>query len=246
MKRLLAAGSGPIYQLGRAFRGGESGAWHNPEFTMLEWYRPGWDETRLAHEALALIAVLAGVHHSATRDYQVLFRRHTGLDAHRASLPELQAAAGALEPAMAAESDRGSVLDFLFVARVRPLLARCSGTVLIHRFPAVQAAQAALSTEPDGTAVARRFEIYLRGVELVNGYVELRDAAEQRRRFEADLAERRRRGLPTPPHCERQLAALEAGLPAVTGAALGVDRLVALALGERGIAPVMAFGIERA
>ena len=246
MKRLLAVGSGAIYQLGRAFRGGEHGAWHNPEFTMLEWYRPGWDERRLAREALSLIAALAGVRHSATRDYRVLFQRRTGLDAHRAGLSELQEAAGVAEPSMGAESDRGALLDFLFATRVAPLLSRCRGTVLVHSFPAVQAAQAALGEEADGTPVARRFEIYLCGVELVNGYAELRDAAEQRRRFDADLAVRRRIGLPTPPPSERQLAALAAGLPPVAGAAMGVDRLVALALGERAIAPVMAFGLERA
>ena len=213
---------------------------------MLEWYRPGWDERRLACEALALIADLAGVHHSATRDYQTLFGHRTELNAHCASLSQLQDVAGALEPAMAAQSDRGVLLDFLFTTRIAPVLARCRGTVLVHSFPVVQAAQAALGASADGTVVARRFEIYLRGIELVNGYAELRDAAEQRRRFDADLAERRRRGLPTPPPCQHQLAALDAGLPAVTGAALGVDRLVALALGERGIAPVMAFSSERA
>ncbi len=246
MKRLLAAGSGPIYQLGRAFRGGECGTWHNPEFTLLEWYRPGWDEHRLASEVLELITTLTGVRHSATRDYRQLFRRRTGLDAQNAPLPALREAASAIESALGAESDRSTLLDFLFTTRVVPLLSRCRGTVLVHGFPTAQALQATLAEDVDGVPVARRFEVYLGGIELANGYAELRDVTEQRRRFEADLTERRRLGLPEPPLCERQLAALAAGLPEVSGVAVGIDRLVALALGERAIAPVMAFGINRA
>jgi lysyl-tRNA synthetase class 2 len=246
MKRLLASGVGPIYQVTRAFRDGEAGRRHNPEFTILEWYRPGFDHHALMAEVEALLTVTLGTGPGERLTYREAFLRHLALDPLAAAPDDLLRCARSvgigevpgLEP-----DDRDGWLGLLLAAAVEPQLGR-SGPTFLHDFPASQAALARL--RPDDPRVAERFEVYVGGVELANGYHELADAGEQRRRFQADLEERRRRGLPEVPVDERLLAALTAGLPDCAGVALGFDRLVMLAAGAADLASVMAFPVDRA
>ena len=254
MKRLLAAGSGPIYQLARAFRDGEAGRRHNPEFTLLEWYRPGFDQHRLMDEVAELLAEVAGVAGPAERlTYAEAFRAHAGVDPF-ADPPErlAEAARGATDGAVPdLGDDRDAWLDLLMGTVVEQRLGWSGDRrrpTFVHDFPASQAALARVRTPVPGAgpAVAERFELFVGGVELANGFHELADAAEQRRRFEADLARRRALDLPEPPVDERFLAALAAGLPDCAGVALGFDRLVMLAAGAGSIAEVLAFPAGRA
>ena len=249
MKRLLAAGSGPIFQLFRAVRDGEAGRRHNLEFTLLEWYRPGFDHHQLMDEVEELVAELLGdaAQPCGRLTYGEAFCRHVGVDPHRASPAELDAAlaaAGIEGPAFVPE-DRDGRLHLLMAAVVEPRLP--AGACFVYDFPASQASLARVRPGRGGEPpVAERFELFVAGVELANGFHELTDAAEQRRRFAADAAERRRRGLPPMAADERLLAALDAGLPDCAGVALGLDRLVMLAAGAGSIAEVTAFPAERA
>jgi lysyl-tRNA synthetase class 2 len=243
MKRLLAAGSGPIFQLCRSFRDGESGRLHNPEFTMLEWYRPGYDHQKLMDEMADLLELLLGGPRAERKTYGEAFAAVYGIDPHAAKAEELAALAAARGIEVVGYGKDSPVDDWLmllFSLGVEPGLGRGRPT-FIYDYPA---SQAALARVADGRA--RRFEVYAHGIELANGFHELSDAAEQRRRFEADREERRRRGLPLPPIDENLLAALEAGLPDCAGVALGVDRLVMLALGKKSLAEVIAFPADRA
>ncbi|MBC6429214.1 MAG: EF-P lysine aminoacylase GenX [Cellvibrionales bacterium] len=233
MKRLLAAGSGPIFYLGKCFRGGEQGGRHNPEFSMLEWYRPGFCLERLMADVAALMQRLVPGLAMASRPYAELFAEHCGVDPHRCSDAELDALV-AERTRYRGQLNRDAALSLLFAELVEPHLG--AGGFFVVDYPAGQAAMAQL-VERDGVAVAERFEFYLEGVELANGYLELTDAAEQRARFQADNRERRARGLAEMPVDEKFLAALEAGLPACAGVALGVDRLLGL-LREGGAADI--------
>lgn len=244
MKRLLAAGSGPIYQLGKVFRNGEAGRRHNPEFTLLEWYRPGYDHHALMDEVAALAAPLLGLEGRPVEKlgYREAFLRHAGIDPLAASLDELQACARGLGiTGFDDENERDVWLDLILTHAVEPNLGR-NGLCFIHDYPASQAALARLN--PANLQVAERFELYYRGVELANGFHELADAQEQRGRFTAELETREKQGLAVVPMDEYLLAALEAGLPPCAGVALGVDRLVMLALGAASLAEVMAFTID--
>jgi len=242
MKRLLAAGSGPIYQISKAFRDGESGRRHNPEFTLLEWYRPGFDHHALMDEVDELLAEILDVPPAERRTYGELFAERWGLDPHEAEAEELENAAISAGLNLR-DLDRDGWLHLLWSHGVEPDLGRGEPTFVLD-FPASQAALARI--RPSDPPVAERFEVYVEGVELANGFHELIDAAEQRRRFEADLEARRRNGLPEVPIDEHLLAALEAGMPECAGIALGVDRLVMLAVGASSIAEVLAFPVERA
>jgi len=247
MKRLLAAGSGPIWQLCKVFRDGERGRQHNPEFTLLEWYRPGFGLHELMDEVAALLRRVLGDGLGEERlSYAQAFDRALGIDPHRADIAELRAAALRTGVAGAEALDlpgRDAWLDLLMSHCVEPGLG-AAGVSFLHDFPA---SQAALARVRDGDPpVAERFEVYVSGVELANGFHELADAAEQRRRFAADNARRRASGLPEMPVDERLLAALAAGLPDCCGVALGVDRLVMLATGAMHIDEVVAFPLERA
>ncbi|HVS03365.1 MAG TPA: EF-P lysine aminoacylase EpmA [Thermoanaerobaculia bacterium] len=245
MKRLLAAGSGAIFQLARAVRGGEAGPLHNPELTLLEWYRPGFDHHALMDEVEELLAATLGTGRAQRLSYGQLFADHLGVDAHHADSEQLAAVAGrqGLEVAGAPVEDRDTWLQLLMSGRIEPLLGRGRPT-FVYDYPASQAALARLRAgEPP---VAERFEVYVEGVELANGFHELADAAEQEGRFLADLAERRRRGLPEVPLDRRLLAALEHGLPDCAGVALGFDRLAMLATGASAIEEVLAFPVARA
>ncbi len=250
MKRLLAAGSGDIFQICRVFRAGERSRLHNPEFTMIEWYRLGLDLPAIMAETSALAAALLAAGGHAPRaaeslSYQQAFRRELDVDPLSASHEDLAALCSTrgLAAASIAGATRDDLLDFLVATRVGPALGVGRLTCL-HHFPASQAALARLDIDDPRTAL--RFELYAEGVELANGYVELAGAAEQRQRFTADLAERRRRALPEPAMDERLLAALEQGLPACAGVAMGFDRMAMLALGAASIDAVMAFPWERA
>ena len=247
MKRLLAAGSGDIYQLCKVFRNGERGRWHNPEFTLLEWYRIGFDDAALMSEVERLVALLlAPERHLPAAErltYAEAMRQYAGVDPHSADDRELDHAAQRLRVACAADLDRDAKLDLLMGLAVGPRLGR-ERPCFICDYPASQASLARL--KPGLPRVAARFELYLDGIELCNGFHELANPAEQRARFEQDLATRRLRGQAEPRLDERLLAALAAGMPDCAGVALGFDRLAAIARGARRLSEVMAFSIENA
>jgi len=246
LKRLLAAGTGDCYELGRVFRDGEAGGRHNPEFTMLEWYRIGWDHHRLIEETVALTqAALALAGRAATVEkiaYRDLYRRHLDLDPATATDQALIAALGETHIAHDGLS-RDDWLDLLMTHRIQPAFADCSITV-VYDYPASQCALARIRA--DDPPLAERFELYVGALELANGYHELTDAAEQGQRFRRDLETRTQRGARQPPVDERLLAALASGLPGCAGVALGVDRLLMAMLGTGRIGDVIAFAFERA
>ena len=241
MKRLLADGIGDIYQLCRVYRDGEIGRWHQPEFTMLEWYRIGFDDGKLMDEVEALVREAAGgraAEWPACRiAYREAFERALGVDpfASTHAVEECLRERGIDVPA---GLDADGVLDLAFAAVVMPALPTDTW-VFVHDYPASQAALARI--KPGTPPVAARFELFAQGLELANGWAELTDAAEQRRRFDADQRVRQQRGLPRRPIDEAFLAALEQGLPDCAGVALGVDRLVAVAAGLPSIAATVAF-----
>ena len=245
LKRLLAAGLGDCYELGRVFRNGEAGGRHNPEFTMLEWYRVGWDHHRLIDETVALVQqVLALVDRQATVEvltYRELFARHAGVDPFTASLAQLQAPLHevAINPDGLTRDDW---LDLLMTHRIQPAFSDAVLTV-VHDWPASQAALARI--RPGEPPLAERFELYLGQYELANGYHELNDAAEQRARFVRDHAVRTARGAVLPPIDEPLLACLD-DLPACAGVAVGVDRLLMCLLRSHRIADVLALDFANA
>jgi lysyl-tRNA synthetase class 2 len=243
MKRLLAAGSGPIYQIARVFRDDEMGCHHNPEFTLLEWYRPGFDHHALMDEVDALLMALLGAPAAERLTYAEAFNRHAGVDPLRDDVGVLRGATGELGAGCGlAPEDRDGWLSLLLSHRVQPALGRGRPTFL-HDFPASQAALARI--RPGEPPLAERFEVFLEGVELANGYHELTDSREQAERFRADLERRAAMGLPAVPLDGRLLEALEAGLPSCAGVALGFDRLVMLALGAGHLQEVIAFPVDR-
>ncbi|GGO78728.1 elongation factor P--(R)-beta-lysine ligase [Marinobacterium nitratireducens] len=243
MKRLLAAGAGAIYQLGKVFRNGEVGGRHNPEFTMLEWYRPGLDDFALMDEVEALVAAVLPGFAPERLSYRTLFERELGIDPHRASLTQLQAVCRNHLDADFEDDSRDTWLNLLMSHVIEP---RLEGGVFVHDFPASQSALARVREDATGTRVAARFELFIDGMEIANGYHELTDSAEQARRLEADQRCRSELGLPQRPLETRLVASLEAGLPECAGVALGVDRLVMLALGTRSIRDVIAFPFDLA
>ncbi len=246
MKRLLAAGSGDIWQLCTVFRDGETGRWHNPEFMLLEWYRLGYDDLQMAAETVALIRHVMGDTRGDAEyvTYRDAFMRHAGVDPLSDSDQTLiEAALGAIAVSGPVHWTRAEWLDLLGSALVYPALGRGRITVLTD-YPAEQAALARL--KPGNPKVAARFEVFVDGVEVANGFHELADAAEQRRRFVEEQDRRRAAGDTVAPLDERLLAALEHGLPNCAGVALGVDRLIALTLGARSLAEVIAFTADRA
>lgn len=250
MKRLLAAGLGDCYQLGHVFRADESGARHNREFTLLEWYRLGWDHHQLMQEVTALCEWVhraaggAGSLASTLLSYQAAFEGAGLPDPHRASLQELRQVTALQLSAETAGWDRDACLDALMALVVEPGLPPEQLT-FVTDYPASQAALARTHTR-EGIALGHRFELYWQGMELANGYWELTDSDEQRRRFEQDALQRQSQGLPDPAVDERLLAAMQAGLPACAGVALGVDRLLMVVLGKTHIRQVLPFDADRA
>jgi len=245
MKRLLAAGSGPIYQMGRSFRNEEAGIHHNPEFTMLEWYRPRYDMYRLMNEVDDLLQQVLDCNSAETLSYQQAFTRHLNVDPLSADKAELREAAAKLDLSNIAdtEEDRDTLLQLLFTMGVEPHIGRDKPAFVYH-FPATQASLAEISTEDH--RVAERFEVYYKGIELAIGFRELTDGREQRQRFEQDNRKRAARGLPQHPLDTNLLDALEHGMPECSGVALGVDRLIMIALGATSLSDVLAFPVTRA
>lgn len=249
MKRLLAAGSGAIYQICRVFRAGEAGRLHNPEFTMLEWYRVGYSYRELMDEVTDLVGIAFQEYRrfepSEKISYRDAFLRHTGLDPHNTSASELATCARRRGLAVSglAEDDLDGWRDLLLTHLVEPHLGRARPT-FVYDYPASQAALARI--RPGDPPLAERFELYVDGVELANGFSELADAQEQRRRFEVDREVRAERGLALLPEDRHLLAALAHELPDCSGVALGLDRLVMLATGAKALADVLSFPFERA
>jgi lysyl-tRNA synthetase class 2 len=247
MKRLLAAGSGDIYQICKVFRNEERGRWHNPEFTMIEWYRLGFDDMRLMHEVESLVGQLLAPHRTLKPaehlHYSDALKRHAGVDAFSSSDADLEAAATRHGIVCEASLDRDAKLDLLMGLIVGPKLGRDT-PCFICDYPASQAALARL--KPGVPRVAARFELYLDGLELANGFHELVQPKEQRERFTHDLKLRAARAQVQPPLDENFLAALESGMPECAGVAVGFDRLVALAIGADRLAEAMSFSIDNA
>lgn len=246
LKRLLAAGLGDCYELGRVFRDGEAGGRHNPEFTMLEWYRVGWDHRRLIGECADLLAgLLALVGRQATLrevTYRALYRERLGLDPFDASIETLQHALGEvrIDPEGLLRDDW---LDLLMTHRLQPAFAH-DELLAVHDYPASQCALARVRR--DEPPVAERFELYLGPLELANGYHELADGPEQAERFQRDVHVRQTRGQASPAVDRRLIAALDAGFPDCAGVALGMDRLLMAMLGTARIADVLCFDFARA
>ena len=238
MKRLLAAGSGSIYQVTRAFRDGERGRHHNLEFSILEWYRVGFDHHRLIEDIDALLDRVLGPCPSRRMSFREAFLRRLDLDPFTAAMAELHGACRSRGFASrAAAATRDECLDYLLATGVQPGLG--PGRVYLLDFPASQAALARVHMHRP--RVAERFELYIDGIEIANGYHELRDAAELRRRMRQDVETRSGAGRSVPEMDERLLSAHEAGLPACAGVAVGLDRLVMLAGGFRTLREVLAF-----
>jgi len=241
MKRLLAAGATAIYQITRSFREGERGRHHRPEFTLVEWYRAG-DDMRAGMELLdALMQSLLDTPPATHTSYREAFIRHLGLCPHTATCRELASRAGevGIPPVEGMDrADRNQWLNLMLDTRIQPTLGQRGPEILYH-YPADQGALAKLDTDPDGLPVAERFELFLRGVELANGYHELTDAAQLRQRLKRVNAARQAEGREALPMPERLLAAMASGLPPSAGVALGFDRLLMLAMGAESIDAVV-------
>lgn len=243
MKRLLAAGSGAIFQICRVFRNEEAGPRHNPEFTMLEWYRPHFDMYRLINEVDDLLQQILDCEPAESLSYQFAFQQYVGLDPLSAAKTELIAKAKEQHFVGAENEDRDTLLQFLFSTLVEPEIGK-TRPVAVYHFPAAQAALAQISSEDH--RVAERFEFYYKGLELANGFNELTDVKEQFSRFEQDNRQREKIGLPQQAIDRRLLGALQAGVPNCAGVALGVDRLMMIALNAERIEEIMAFSINNA
>lgn len=245
MKRLLAAGSGDIYQIARVFRMDEVGQRHNPEFTMLEWYRIGWDEFDLMKEVVDLISVLTGDPQLEvnTLSYQQAFLAQALPDPHLAGLDQLRCVADEHLGCSSGNWSRDDCLDALMAMVVEPALP-ANQLTFIHDYPEQQASLARYRMVND-IQVGRRFELYWQGMELANGYCELTDVQEQRRRFESETEQRAANGDQLPVIDENFLAAMQHGLPDCAGVALGVDRLLMVLMDKKEIGEVVAFLQDR-
>ena len=244
MKRLLAAKFGDIFQITKSFRKDEFGGHHNNEFSMVEWYRVGMPQDKLMDEVEDLVSEIIGTKLNARRTRWIdAFKNYAGVNPFCEKLSDFADACRARNipvPEKSESLNREDWWDYLMVFLVEPALAS-NGPEFILDYPPSQAALAQTYVDADGFTWARRFELFVNQVELCNGYTELTDAVEQRRRFNADLEIRKGMNKPLPPIDERFLAALESGMPACSGVALGLDRLFMLALGKEEIADVILF-----
>ena len=250
MKRLVAAGSGSIYQIAKVFRNGESGRFHNPEFTLLEWYRVGFTLPELMDEIAELMAVLFSGHSALSPtqrlSYQEIFQRHTGLNplefsyesysdyAQNNHVPEAMDICG---------YDHSLWLDFIFTHHVQPYLGE-SAVCMVYGYPACQSSLARINER--NSQVSDRVEIFINGIELGNGYYELTDAKEQDRRFDKEITVRQQRNRPRAVKNNHFIAALEAGLPECSGMAIGLDRVLMLLTDSASIDDVLNFPLHRA
>lgn len=233
MKRLVAAGSGAIFQMGPAFRQGESGRVHHPEFTMLEWYRPHWTLDQLVDEVTALIQLILPVSAIRIMTFQEVFQNFIGVDPFADPLETL--ADGPLRPG----DDRPALVDRLFVQRLEPAIASLETLLIVTGFPPWEPGMA--EYDPGPPRVAKRFEVFFRGVELANGYQESQDPLDLEQRMLLANATRRRDGLAPLPIDQKFLQAMWAGFPPCAGVALGLDRLLMVAFGKERLNEVMAF-----
>ncbi len=245
MKRLLAAGAPSMVRIGPVFRAEESGRLHNPEFTMIEWYRLGFGLAQLMAEVAALVDLVLGAERNRTVTYHQLLHEGAGVDAFESDASELLAALAGfgVDLSTGAAADRRALLDLLVTHALDALGA---GRVFITDYPADQAALARLVRDSGGRSVAARFELIIDGVEVANGYDELADAGVMERRMTGDIELRRAARQDEPAHDRRLLAAMRHGLPRCSGVALGFDRLMMRKLGAARIEEVMPFGIARA
>lgn len=246
MKRLLVAGSGAIYQLCKVFRNGEAGRRHNPEFTLLEWYQPTYDHHALMDEVEALLIEILPARGKTSRriSYQQAFIEYAGFDPLAVGMEQIWECAGlhGLSDIVGLDKqDRDGWLDLLIDQVVMP---RLSGMVFIYDYPASQASLARIN--PEDPRVAERFECFIDGMELANGFHELTNGGEQQQRFLADNIKREGNGQPSLPLDHRLIDALQQGMPACAGVALGVDRVLMLKVGAASIAEVLAFPVDRA
>lgn len=246
MKRLLAAGSGPIFQICKAFRNeGEFGRHHNPEFTMLEWYRPGFSHHDLMDETDELLQTILQLPTAERFTYTEVFTRYADINPHTISLAELKERTQKL--GLFADGhfsdDKDQWLHLIMAEVIEPKIGRGRAT-FIYDFPTTQAALARI--RPDNPPVAERFEVYIEGTELANGFHELTDASEQRQRFYNDLQKREKLNYSPVPMDNLFLTALEHGLTPCAGIALGIDRLVMLATKANSLAEVISFTVDRA
>ncbi|ENV56288.1 EF-P lysine aminoacylase GenX [Acinetobacter soli CIP 110264] len=248
MKRLLAAGSGPIYQICKVFRDDEHGRKHNSEFTMLEWYRPGLDLRELMHETAALLNVCLAHRFDEIRplvlSYKHAFQDRLDINPLQATLAQLKQTAQRVGLTLDLGDDRLAYMDLLFSHFVEPSLG-FDTPIFLTDFPPEMASLAKVRLDEDGEEVAARFEVYIEGLELANAYDELLDASVLRARFEADNQERDKLGLQVMPLDENLLAAL-AHIPECSGIALGIDRLLMVATQKLNIEQVIAFPASRA
>ncbi len=245
LKRLLAAGVGDCYELGRVFRNGEAGARHNPEFTMLEWYRIGWDHRRLMSEVSTLIGSMLALFERRAESVEISYRgwffQSLGFDPHTASVAQLQNVLGDVR-IDGQGLMRDDWLDLVITHRLQAENPE-SRLLLVYDYPAAQCALARIRYAE--TPVAERFEVFLGARELANGYHELNDPAEQRQRFERDLSVRTERGLVLPDIDERLIKALS-GLPDCAGVAMGIDRLLMCLMGVSDLREILAFDFAQA
>lgn len=244
MKRLLSAGSGSIFQIAKAFRNEESGRFHNPEFTLLEWYQVDFDHHTLMNEMDELLQLTLKIEQAKRCTYQDAFLSILSVDPLTDSLDELKKSGEHLNlgRVLQGESDRDTVLQLLFCFAIEPVIAN-KRPCFIYNFPASQAALARIS--PDDSRVAERFEVYYKGIELANGFHELSDAKEQLKRFEQDNQKRQQKNLPEMPIDMTFIDSLP-HLPNCAGVALGIDRLIMLALNVDHIDEVLSFTIKNA
>jgi lysyl-tRNA synthetase class 2 len=249
MKRLLAAGSGSIYQICKAFRNGESGRYHNPEFTMLEWYRVDFDLNQLMDEIAELIEGLfqaRPLQETQRVSYRDIFIAYTGLDPLTFCYSDYCAFArkcGLSEAVDICGHDHVLWLDFIFSHKVQPYLG-ANALCMVYGYPACQSSLARINAQ--NTLLTDRVELFINGVELGNGYYELADAEEQERRFDKELATRQRQNLPDSVKDNRLIAALASGLPECSGMAIGLDRLLMVLSNSASIDDVLSFAFHRA
>ncbi|MEO0443944.1 MAG: EF-P lysine aminoacylase EpmA [Pseudomonadota bacterium] len=240
LKRLLAAGSGDIYALGKVFRQGEQGPRHRPEFTMLEWYRLGWDEQLLIQEVILLLEQCAGMPlRVSSYSYRELFLAYLSIDPHSAEIDQLKRLSQQYIEGDFNVQQRSAWLDLLMTHIIEPGLPE--HIVVIYDYPEDQAALARVQQHRQSQALAKRFEVYWKKMELANGYWELTNAEEQLKRFERDSRYRRQHGLSDYPFDQLLVEALQQGMPDCAGVALGVDRLLMLLTGLESIDQVVSF-----
>ena len=242
MKRLLAMGVGPIYQICKAFRDDPVTSLHNPEFTIVEWYRPSFSMEKLMNEVEEYVQTVVGCGEVLRYSYQEVFEEKIGLNPHKCSLDEIEKAAKSHMDIGSKDLRFTEYLDLVMKEIIEPTLPE---VCFLYDYPESQAAMAAIEIDKNGNQIAKRFELYCKGKEIANGYFELTDPIEQLKRLTSDNIERSKKGLSEIPIDERFLAALSAGIPKGSGVALGLDRLLMVIGDFEEIDSVLSFSIKR-